>query len=351
VKLARLPGLLALAVCSSVLALLLAEGAASFGIVVRKALQRKPIAERSHTRYDPELGWVNRPGVFLPDLYRAGASVTIDADGFRTFPAARRTAPRSGDGTRRRWVCSGDSFTFGFGVDDRETWCALLALDRPDVETFNLGQGGYGLDQVYLWYRRESGRLRPERHLIALDVHLFPRLARREFVGYGKPLARLRDGRLEFENIPVARRPFAHPRWTDLRQDLRELALARLAAPPVRPEPSGPDLADLARSLIAETVSLDRRLGTQPVLVFLPVLGDHAGKSSDAWRARAALWAREMDLPLIDLVPALRLLSAEEARGLFIPEGDLAFQGAGGHPSAAGNRWIAAQVTAALAAP
>jgi hypothetical protein len=332
-----------LVAASVLLAILVAEGAASLGTVLWHAAHRRPIAERSHTLYDPELGWVNRPGAVLPDLYRRGASVTIDHAGFRAAPGAAAADDRP------RWACSGDSFTFGFGVDDRETWCALLADEHPGIATLNMGQGGYGLDQTYLWYRREAPRLHPSLHLLALDVHLFPRLARRDLTGYGKPVARLIGDRLVFENQPVPRGPFAHPWWTDLRQSLGELRLVGLAGSSPGAALENTDLAAVAGRLIEETALLDRRLGTRLVLLFLPVLGDQSGRISDFWREQAAGWARRLDLPLVDLVPALRQLTATDAQSLFILDGELPFTGAGGHPSVAGHRWLAREISARLA--
>ncbi len=88
----------------------------------------------------------------------------------------------------RRLVCSGDSFTFGYGVGDEATWCALLATIPPGIETVNMGQGGYGLDQAYLWYRRDGLHLGHQVHVMALITRDFERMASDRFVGYGKPL-------------------------------------------------------------------------------------------------------------------------------------------------------------------
>lgn len=42
----------------------------------------------------------------------------------------------------------GGSFTLGYGVGDADTWCALLQTIDPRLETVNMGQAGYGLDQA-----------------------------------------------------------------------------------------------------------------------------------------------------------------------------------------------------------
>lgn len=43
---------------------------------------------------------------------------------------------------RKRVLVIGDSFTFGWGVRDHETWVQLLQDSLPDWEVLNLGQGG-----------------------------------------------------------------------------------------------------------------------------------------------------------------------------------------------------------------
>ena len=76
---------------------LLLEGGANVGILMHDVavLAEQPLAERRHTRHDPELGWSNTPGVVVRDLYSPGASVTIDDDGFR---AASDGGGRTRDG-------------------------------------------------------------------------------------------------------------------------------------------------------------------------------------------------------------------------------------------------------------
>src|SRR5580693_296090 len=69
---------------TTALLLLLAEGAASWIVVGQLAWQRlSPIAERVHTQYDAELGWVNSPNVTVPDMYGPGIGFHTNAQGFR----------------------------------------------------------------------------------------------------------------------------------------------------------------------------------------------------------------------------------------------------------------------------
>jgi hypothetical protein len=66
--------------------------------------------------------------------------ITINPDGMRN-------TPDSGQGCRV--VFYGDSVTFGWGVQDQETFANQLAQDWPNVEIINTGVTGYNSHQVY----------------------------------------------------------------------------------------------------------------------------------------------------------------------------------------------------------
>jgi len=71
-------------------------------------------------------------------------------------------------------VALGDSFTFGIGVEDGETWPARLeeALSRPGVpaDVHNLGVPGYGAPEAVARLERLGAMLRPRLILLALFV-------------------------------------------------------------------------------------------------------------------------------------------------------------------------------------
>src|SRR5262245_25280565 len=122
---------------------------------------RAPLAEKGHTRYDPDLGWTNIPNVSLKDYYGPGLDLTTNAQGFRgTRPVDVAVPPGM-----LRIICSGDSMTLGYGVRDDQTWCQRLASLDPRIEAVNMGQGGYGVDQAYLWYRRDGAALEHQLHI------------------------------------------------------------------------------------------------------------------------------------------------------------------------------------------
>ncbi len=338
--------------------LFLFEGLASFALFAEALVTGEPevVAERRHTRYDAGLGWVNEPGFHDADFYGPGRALSINAQGFRgTRDVTPKPAP-----DRPRVVCSGDSFTLGYGVGDADTWCARLETTVQGVEAVNMGQGGYGIGQSYLWYRRDGAGLRPRVHLFAFITADFGRMLSESFLGYGKPVLRVRDGKLVTENVPVPRGSYRVP-WLVAHREafasLRSVTLARrLLGRSEAALPGDPtELPLVASSIFAELARLDRQQGTALLLVYLPMRGEASGVR-DARIARFVKnAARNHGLPLVDLVEEAGRLPPEERRALFLAPGEVPYPGASGHLSAAGNRWVAERlaepVHAALARP
>src|SRR5262245_46598957 len=67
------------------LVFVLMEGASSLLLLARDTMasRRGQVAERRHTRYDPDLGWVNIPNATVRDLYGPGRDLHINGQGFR----------------------------------------------------------------------------------------------------------------------------------------------------------------------------------------------------------------------------------------------------------------------------
>ena len=65
------------------LLLIIIEGLASYGLLVRDIMTTESLAERRHTKYDVDLGWVNESNVYIPDMYGPGVYLRTNAQGFR----------------------------------------------------------------------------------------------------------------------------------------------------------------------------------------------------------------------------------------------------------------------------
>ncbi len=70
--------------------------------------------------------------------------------------------PEVGAKTRPRILVLGDSFTYGIGVNDDETFCSLLQQKLPSYEIINAGNGGKGTDYELKFYRTVGRGLQPD---------------------------------------------------------------------------------------------------------------------------------------------------------------------------------------------
>lgn len=346
-------GKLTLAVAAPVLTLTLLEGCSSmvlFGWDFVKAPGPQTIAEEKHSTYDPELGWVSLPNVYLPNLYGPDVGFRTNGRGFR---GKVDTSDSIAEG-RRRLICSGDSFTLGYGVRDEDTWCAQLSDAIPGLETVNMGQGGYGIDQAYLWYKRDGLPLQHDVQVLAYITDDFRRMPMRRFAGYGKPVLELRGDSLAVTNVPAPQRGAAW-RTTDrttgvFRQTRLSSFFRRLGDGPGKTADSvARDSAaiEVAAAVVRDLVASHRKRGSSLVLVHLPVKADYNSAMSDRVRRRMAAVAEQQGVVLLDLVKTLGTLPRDSVASLYLL-GD-------GHYSAAGNRWVARQlepvIRAAPAAP
>ena len=326
------------------------EGLCSFALLVKGVLTTtsRPLAERSHTDYDAELGWVNVPGAAVADMYGPGAGLRINAQGFR---GARDVAPACPPDVVRV-VCSGDSFTLGYGVSDEQTWVSLLGQQDPRLETVNMGQGGYGVDQAYLWYRREREKFAHQAHLMAIIATDFDRMRGKDFHGYGKPRLALAGSKLEVEGTPVPRRAFYVPWLTRNAAVFEEVKLFRVIgglARRIAPARGSDEYDDqqmrkVAAALLEELRDLHRRQGTTLILTYLPVQKDMESRKMVPWRAFLHEQAGRLDVPLIDMTDELGKLPGGEIDALFIQEDLLGYPQASGHYTRRGNEVVAGRL-------
>ncbi|XOV86635.1 MAG: GDSL-type esterase/lipase family protein [Pseudomonadota bacterium] len=95
-------------------------------------------------RHDPQLGWRLSPG------WR-GEHRTFDYTTTYSTDARGLRQSDSGRDTRRRVLVLGDSFVFGLGVGNSETFVSCLNRTTALVSFVNGGIPGYSPDQVMLW--------------------------------------------------------------------------------------------------------------------------------------------------------------------------------------------------------
>jgi hypothetical protein len=329
----------------------LIEGTSSLALLARRLSRRheRPLAERTHTRYDRDLGWANIPSTRIENLYGPGRTLTINSRGFR---GAREVADAVAPGVTRI-VCSGDSFTMGFGVGDDYTWCHVLETLAPGRETVNMGQGGYGVDQAYLWYRRDARPLAHQVHVFGFIREDFGRMLTGSFGGYGKPLLSLKDGALAVGNVPVPRRGYLVPWLTDnahLFRGLRSVTLlgelfSGLRPAPERAEDPMPALP-LTLAIIDDLARLNREKGSTLLVVLLPDMNGE--RPADPLCAQLGGELAKRGVHYFDLLAEMRKLPVDETKRFFIHQSDGPVPYLEGHYSEAGNRYVAEALDACL---
>ena len=160
----------------------------------------------SFWRYDPAYGWAHNPGAkghFAG--YGFDTRVAINKHGFR----GPEVDYRKPDGTRYI-VVLGDSFVWGFGVEQDEAFTQLLDKSlQPRARVVNLGVSGYSTDQQLLLYRDWGRRYRPDAVvLVFANNDIMGNNQQIAYGIYGKPLFRLNGERLQLTNQPIPEAPW-----------------------------------------------------------------------------------------------------------------------------------------------
>jgi lysophospholipase L1-like esterase len=102
-------------------------------------------------KYDDRLGWAHQPGqegIFETSQFHT--VVRINETGLRDRSHAYE---RQHDNPRI--LVLGDSFAWGYGVEESERFSQLLEASL-DAEVINAGVSGYSTDQELLWYKYEG---------------------------------------------------------------------------------------------------------------------------------------------------------------------------------------------------
>jgi hypothetical protein len=150
-------------------------------------------------KYDSLFGWAHKPGqegIFETPQFRT--HVRINDKGLRD-----RSHSYEGQNDGQRILVLGDSFAWGYGVEESERFSQILEKSL-DVEVVNAGVSGYSTDQELLWYKNEG---------IKYDTDLVILVIAGNDVGdneqplvstiYYKPKFVIENGQLILTNYPV----------------------------------------------------------------------------------------------------------------------------------------------------
>lgn len=183
-----------------VIALALGAGVA---LVLSEGLIRiaapKTVETSDFSRFDPWLGWTNRPGA---------AGVMRDAGRYDSFARinSRGLRDREIDPVRKvgiRVLCLGDSFTWGWSVGDDETYPKVLERELAGVEAVNAGVCAWGTAQELVWLEREGFGYGPDVVTLGFYLNDFADNASDTMFGYRRPMYVLEGGRLVLKSVPI----------------------------------------------------------------------------------------------------------------------------------------------------
>ena len=169
-------------------------------------------AKRDET-FDPLLGWKLPPDTATPEVTdEYSVTYTSNRQGFRSRRDFALPAPG------RRIALLGDSYTFGSGVEDDETFAAVLETLLDDTWCDNFGIGAYGIDQMWLTLRHVALPLEPDAVILSFiryDLERSLSSYRQDHIWRWKPAFRLSSGELvpmTNDNRPGAIRRFVEQR-------------------------------------------------------------------------------------------------------------------------------------------
>ena len=296
------------------------------------------------TEYDPYLGWRSVLNYFRAGHFGPSKSLQINSQGFRASHDFTAEVPAG----KIRAVCSGNSFTFGLEVTDEAAWCARLEALTPHLETLNMGQAGYGVDQMFIRYQLEGVKFKHNLHLFAFIFDDFLRMKNKEFWGKHKPILALKDGGLEAGNVPVPKDPLV------VRKMKRSLAFVpqfrfyqfyafvrQKISPGWKPHFKArretESIQPIVLKLLDELKRMSEENKSTMVLVFLPKAQDVRVLESDSFRKWLLEEAKLRGIVFLDLVTEFRKINPKEIPAYFSV-----------HYTEKGNRFAAQKIYEAL---
>jgi hypothetical protein len=206
-----------------------------------------------------------------------------------------------------------------------------------------MGQGGYGIDQAYLWYQRDGVKLNHDILLFAFITGDFYRLQLKNFIGYSKPLLTVRDGRIVIENVPVSKEKAGFSEQMKLGsifggfQSFKFFFLLQWKVKKLGSKDGvlGTDAYKVVEKILEDLKETNISKHSELILVHLPTVSDYKGdKHSVSLRKTLKHLSSRKRIIYFDLIDDLNKLSNHfDVEALFL-YGNM-------HYSSAGNKFIA----------
>jgi len=279
-----------LAIGSLTVSLLLAETAARIFLPTPARADRSAIVEATEIRKpsnrktfqslhrpDPQIGWVLNPGSIQYRNRLVDPQGVVQYDVVYTVESGhRKTSASSPAGPEL--VAAGCSFTFGHGLNDRDTWPWLLQEKLPDYHVVNVGCMGYGTDQALLAAEREV-RLNPARTRAVIfgfgDFQIERNRSTQGWLAtvypFSKPLFELRSGEAEYRRQVRFWNGGVAAQYSNLFG-----ALTNILANRINGIPSHEQARELTAALLTGFARHFRSLGVSFAVVVLPYFSDNS---------------------------------------------------------------------------
>lgn len=147
--------------------------------------------------YDPSKGWALKPNICDTKVF-SEKTLGSNSKGIR----GKNEYYYKKNPNQLRILVIGDSFTFGEGVSDNETYPYYLQQMLPGTEVINFGIHGYGHDQMLIYLKEEGIKYNPD---IVILGYLYGDGIRNmlDFYYYAKPKFELEKDKLKLTNSPV----------------------------------------------------------------------------------------------------------------------------------------------------
>jgi lysophospholipase L1-like esterase len=293
---------------------------------------------KAYAQPHPTRGWENRHGARV-HFGKPEFSTTVEHNsvGFRGPEVSLAKTPGS-----FRILALGDSFTYGVGVENDATFCAVLEELDLRLEVINAGVNNYGTSQELLLLKERGLAYRPDLVLTHFFWNDVADSATREFPTFSMQGGALRYPTFRTDADPplvrwprqrtrLLRRSYAY-RFLSDRKDLLDwrirIALGIPVDDPTLLEPEEVEPAwVLVRALLLEMDRLSREAGARFGIVVIPdqtqvepaaglrVLG--LREADLAVQERLVSFGRESGIPVIDLLPALEKAAAAGSEPLY----------------------------------
>ena len=268
----------------------------------------------------------------------------------------------------RRILCLGDSFTFGVGAGEQNTWPAQLqqqlgAKSSKLVEVLNAGVMGWGFPEYLIWFQKEGFKYKPD--LVVVAAHAG------DWESAVNGLTSLDPhGKIQIHQLPPDSRDKIRKltEWIPFYDTLMThsalanvvkfatLMMLREDSRPVTHVSESDEEVFYARekqnvALLRELDHQVRNAGGKLLLVFLPKFQaiypeTDPDKVSHLFQKKLAEWALDLEIPFLDMGPIYRETLDRNGKDF-----SHLFYLKDGHANPRGYRLIASTIADFLATP